>query len=1257
MSVYGGRQEAVKIYRQDLILLSLLVMILGLVAGGETVARATAADQVTVRIVGTDSIILDDYAVAMDTLADAQQSNDLTPDDGDCNPNALDAVLYATQQNGYDRPSYSIYYDSDYQSYYINKLAGVEAKNPDYWGTLMVSADGCYDGNTLNMRAIAAGDTYIVYFDAHTAVGANYGNQSYASFGQKTAVGNAGETIKVALQTIGYDENWNPVSSPLGGATIYAAGPGWSDNTAVAVSDSSGQAYIKFAAAGAYTLSLSENYYTYTRCTVNVAGSDVTLYDTRLKVSDGANILSAAVLFLTDVSGWSCSPYSASAGAYVYRLTEGTYNFTAAAAGYESRHGTIVVSGETAQNINLNARATYLVTLNSAGNEGETTVLVANSHGEKQICISASAGVFQYYLADDGYTYTISREGYHSAFGSFTVNGAAESLEVPVLHDQAAASPEWPAWRKSHDNMAVTASPVAQGGWQAEEKWSASLGDLGTWGTLSTSNLIIYDDYLYVATEHGLSKINGSNGKLLKTTPLSANASYVSQITYGGGQVYVTTAAGVDAFDALTMENVWSCSDFDTMGSSYMCTTSLLYDNGTVYVGSYGCSTSNNLGTYGGYSAIDARNGQTQWNFWGGEDTVCYGAGAVIAGNYLVFGSDDEYLRAIDLSTVSCNAYNTLLTSPLSLKVNGAIRSAIVRADGYLYFTTKSGYIYKVSLSGQPVDWQLEQSARFTNTATTSTPLIYNGLIYVGANDGIYVLRADDLSTISYYTTRAPVQSSALLSTAYESKIKIYFTLNSAQSEIMVLTDDSTGIIYDTLYVPEHSQYCLNSLVADDQGVIYYSNDSGYVLAVKNNLRPSADLTATMIRVTPEVIQSGASTIYPLITVKDSSDREVTTLIPGSYYLPAGEYSYTVNLSGYQTAADRFTISAADVIAGRKEIAVVLTAQSSDSGGGAVPSTLTVTFCLQDGAGAFSKSITVDKGASVYDVFVKAMRAAEVSYTFNNGYVKTIAGLSEGDRGVNSGWMYKVNDNHAQVGISSYYVQAGDEIVFHFTTDYTREEDGQKWPSGSSNDANLADNNAQSEEKSAANLSTSATFNDVSENSWYFAAVNFVNEQGLFGGIDTRVFAPDRPMSRAMLVMVLARLNGADLSIFSNPTFADTQNNSWYAAAVAWSVANGIVQGLGKGRFGPDQEITREQMCVMLIRYCRLAGIQLPSAAVADPFADDGAISEWSRESINMARQLGLIEGKDGNRFDPQGYLTRAEAATLFMRFMQKIVS
>ncbi|HPF19752.1 MAG TPA: S-layer homology domain-containing protein [Syntrophomonas sp.] len=1200
-------------------------------------AAAASADDVTVRIVGTDSLLLDNFVVDRASLTSYLQSHDLTPDDADPAPNALDAVLYASLHNGYDEDSYEIAYLFDYGAYFIRRIAGVKAEGSDYWGSLAVNSEGGLDGGSLCAHAVQAGDTYIVYYDQYTGTGANYGNQAYACFRQEWLAGETGATITVDLMTAGYDEGWNTVAVPLAGATIYASGADLTDRTAVAVTDSAGQACLSFAAAGTYLLYLSGDY-TYTQCTVTIDGSNVTFHDVEIRVTDGSNLLPEGALLLTDDDGKARSPWTIASGAYTYRLPGGTYHYAASASGCRPASGAIEVSGDSSQDLSLTPFRGHAVTITLGA--ATESVRICNSSGVVQNPLNGADRVFTYDLVDGDYAYTVKRSGYHSTFGRFSVNGAAQSLTLPALTEPAGEAAEWPAFRDFSDNMASTASAIAQGAWQAEEQWSVSLGAPGPWGTLTTSNLILYDGYLYAATEHGLSKLDRTSGKVFVTSALSADASYVSQIAYGDGRIFVTTAAGVEAFDALTMESLWSCSDFDTFGSSYMATTPLLYDNGTVYVGTYGCSSGNNLGTYGGYAAIGADDGRVLWTAWGGEHSVFYGAGAVRQGDYLIYGGDDGVLRAIDLAKVETNAYHSLTTAPLQLPVNGAVRASVARAGEYLYLTTNSGYLYKIALDE---DFKVENAIQFA-PASTSTPLLHNGKIYVGASDGIYVFNGDDFTQLYHFPTTNPVQSSALLNDSGDGKVYAYFTVNSAQGEILVLTDEGTELSCTVLYQPSPGQYCLNSLVADPDGVLYYSNDTGRVLALGNNHKPQGDWSTTTINITPSAVYEGDNTLYPTIKVITSSDQEIPA-VAGHYYLIAGNYRYNISLNGYLTAWGTFTVSADDAAVGSKEITVVLT-KSSDS-----PSevNLTVDFSLQDVSAAFRRTITVAAGSTVYDVFIKAMNATGVDYTIRSGsYIEIIDGLAEGDRGANSGWMFTVNGNHPVVGIAGYHVKSGDEIVFHYSSDYTREEDGQDWQAG--------DDSAENVAAITNDEPVSVVFSDVEENAWYYTAVNFVNKRGLFGGTEAQVFAPDWAMTRAMLVMVLARLDGTDLTAFHNPAFTDTQDDAWYAAAVAWSAARGIVAGMGDGCFAPDQEITREQMCVLLIRYCRAEGIPLPEAAEHREFADDHAISDWSRAEVAMARHLGLIEGKIDNCFDPQGYLTRAEAATIFMRFVQKFI-
>jgi len=330
-----------------------------------------------------------------------------------------------------------------------------------------------------------------------------------------------------------------------------------------------------------------------------------------------------------------------------------------------------------------------------------------------------------------------------------------------------------------------------------------------------------------------------------------------------------------------------------------------------------------------------------------------------------------------------------------------------------------------------------------------------------------------------------------------------------------------------------------------------------------------------------------------------------------------------------------------------------VTVAGSSGGNSGNTSYVTVTFTLMDVDSAFSKSVEAESGSTVYDIFIKVMNEQDIDYVLDNGnYVKSIDGLTEGDAGDNSGWMYTVNGTHPAVGITDYAVKSNDVIVFHFSDDYTQE--------GAF--VNLSPDPViiSPELKDVSELviidetvSPQCTFTDVETDAWYYDAVKFVIDNGLFIGTGPTTFEPETPMTRAMFVSILARVSHADLSTISSSTFNDIDINSWYGPSVIWAKANGIADGYSSELFVPDDEITREQMCSLLVRYAEYAGIKLTSAEAGIVFDDAGSISNWAYEDVLTARQAQLIAGKGHNLFDPQGIATRAEAAMVFMRFVQ----
>ena len=174
-------------------------------------------------------------------------------------------------------------------------------------------------------------------------------------------------------------------------------------------------------------------------------------------------------------------------------------------------------------------------------------------------------------------------------------------------------------------------------------------------------------------------------------------------------------------------------------------------------------------------------------------------------------------------------------------------------------------------------------------------------------------------------------------------------------------------------------------------------------------------------------------------------------------------------------------------------------------------------------------------------------------------------------------------------------------------------------------------------------------FTDVSKESWYYDAVEFVSKNGLMNGISNDVFAPDANLSRAMLAQILYNKEGMP-SVAENSAFTDVAPGEWYSNAVAWAAANNIVGGYGNGLFGPNDDITREQLAVMLWRY---AGE--PSATSKElHFSDANEISGYALDALKWAVENSIVNGKGDNILDPKGSATRAQVAQMFKNFLEK---
>lgn len=185
------------------------------------------------------------------------------------------------------------------------------------------------------------------------------------------------------------------------------------------------------------------------------------------------------------------------------------------------------------------------------------------------------------------------------------------------------------------------------------------------------------------------------------------------------------------------------------------------------------------------------------------------------------------------------------------------------------------------------------------------------------------------------------------------------------------------------------------------------------------------------------------------------------------------------------------------------------------------------------------------------------------------------------------------------------------------------------------------------------------TFVDVFPEDWFYKEVMYVVDKKLMNGVGDNRFAPSGGTSRAMIVTILHRLEGAPDA--ASTAFSDVPNDQWYSAAVNWAAANGIVTGYGNGKFGPDDAVTREQMATLFWRYAQYKKLDVSVGETTNirSYADAEQVSDYAVPAMQWACGAGVIQGKDnaGNRhLAPADTTTRAQMATMMMRFCTEIL-
>ena len=179
------------------------------------------------------------------------------------------------------------------------------------------------------------------------------------------------------------------------------------------------------------------------------------------------------------------------------------------------------------------------------------------------------------------------------------------------------------------------------------------------------------------------------------------------------------------------------------------------------------------------------------------------------------------------------------------------------------------------------------------------------------------------------------------------------------------------------------------------------------------------------------------------------------------------------------------------------------------------------------------------------------------------------------------------------------------------------------------------------------------SFNDT-DGGWAEEYILWTAAHSLFNGVGDGGFAPNGTMTRAMFVTVLYRMAGSP-EVTGHSSFTDVPQGIWYEKSVTWAAELGIVLGKGDGKFDPNADVTREQMCVFAARFLRAHGYALDLGEKTE-FADADTISDWAVEDVEFCQRAGIINGRPGGIFDPKANATRAENAAVMKRMIEAII-
>ena len=359
---------------------------------------------------------------------------------------------------------------------------------------------------------------------------------------------------------------------------------------------------------------------------------------------------------------------------------------------------------------------------------------------------------------------------------------------------------------------------------ETAEKWVMSLG---TDYKNAPSIPVLSGRYIYCMSGKSILKIDKETGETVKTGSMSDRPTYAYvPVTVAAGKVFCPIGDGViEAFDAETLKKLWTSTD--TLGGQAL--TPISYYDGKIYTGFWNSDIAD-----ANFDCIDAANGEIIWSLTrkGGY----YWSTCARQGDYLIIGGDggeDEFDEQNFISSV--NIANGTVAD--TADVTGDVRSGITVSGTDIYTVTKGAKLYKTSIDAEGKFGEIKSASLIGYS--TSTPAVYGGKIYIGLsgnerNEG-YVAEfdAETLTMTANIKTAGFPQCEMLIATGGDRPV-IYSTYNYGPGGVLAITVNGGKMQAEEIYTPPVGKrsYCISTIQADENGDLYYKNDSGNVFAL-----------------------------------------------------------------------------------------------------------------------------------------------------------------------------------------------------------------------------------------------------------------------------------------------------------------------------------------------------------------------------------------------------------------------------------------